>query len=270
MNTKKSRVAALLAGLSLLAVCNLGAEAKIILNDIKGKVEVKQFNAANWTPAQDGMVITTLTTVSTGFDSSVTITMDKNTLFVKPLTRMTVDKLVEDQGTVSTNCYLRVGTVKASIKSAEGVKQDFKVQSPYSTASVRGTVFEDNCLTLTTLEGLVEFVPGRPTRDMQLPPGSEGAALPDVADDFIGSPDVQFDSSKMVLVPAGGRGDLKIAFDGTGGMSKSGDKETLKTDSTVTLSDTPKTDIKPAGDTRDKGVNYGSVTVTVTLPSEAK
>ena len=91
-----------------------------------------------------------LTTVSTGFDSSVTIVMDKNTLFVKPLTRMTVDKLVEDQGTVSTNCYLRVGTVKASIKSAEGVKQDFKVQSPYSTASVRGTIFEDNCLTLTT------------------------------------------------------------------------------------------------------------------------
>ena len=216
------------------------------------------------------MVITTLTTVSTGFDSSVTITMDKNTLFVKPLTRMTVDKIVEDQGTVSTNCYLRVGTVKASIKSAEGVKQDFKVQSPYSTASVRGTVFEDNCMTLTTLEGLVEFVPGRPTRELQLPPGSEGAALPDTAGDLIGSPDVQFDETKKVMVPAGGKGELIIGFDGKSSMKKSGDKDSLKAASAVTLSDTPKTDIKPAGDTRNKGVNYGSVTVTVTLPSEAK
>jgi hypothetical protein len=160
--------------LIMVAVSSM-ADVQAVLTKIKGKVEIKP-EKGNWTAAREGMKINILSTISTGFDASVVLVMDKNEIQVNPLTRMTLDKLLESQGTVSTSLYLRVGSVKASVKSAESVKQDFKVQSPYSTASVRGTLFETDGISLTTLEGAVAFVPGRPVRDIVLPPAAQPAA----------------------------------------------------------------------------------------------
>ena len=146
------------------------------LSDIKGKVEIKPAGKS-WTPATEGMAVDLATTVSTGFDATATLKIDNSTIAIKPLTRITLDKLLEQSsGSVAASMFLRVGSVNAKVKaSVPGVPQDFKVQSPYSTASVRGTEFNYNGLKLEVVEGIVRLIPGRPKRDKQ-PAGEEGVS----------------------------------------------------------------------------------------------
>jgi hypothetical protein len=55
------------------------------------------------------------------------------------------------------------------VKSSKGTPQDFKITSPYSTASVRGTSFTYDGFVLDVNEGRVAFIPGRPKRDIVIP-----------------------------------------------------------------------------------------------------
>ncbi len=149
-------------------VTSLFAQTQATLRDIKGKVEVKQFGK-NWAPAQEGMAVDTLATISTGFDSQATLAIVDNRIAVAPLTRLTVDKIIEQAGKSGTSLHLRVGKVSAEVKSSKGTPQDFKVTSPYSTASVRGTEFTYDGMVLEVAEGNVAFIPGKPMRDIVIP-----------------------------------------------------------------------------------------------------
>jgi len=191
-----------------------GAPAQPVLTQVKGKVEVKAPGSKAWVPAVEGQVLDRAATLSTGFDASVVVVMDKNTLQVKPLTRITIDQLVEEAGVVKTSTFLRVGSVSASVKSAEGVKQEFKVQSPYSTASVRGTQFTYSGTSLQVTEGLVALAPGRPTRPVD---GDQGLTNPD---DFVGAPDVP--ESEAVLVGEGQEARLVFDFRNPGEVRTEG------------------------------------------------
>jgi hypothetical protein len=138
------------------------------LGEIKGKVEVKPMGKP-WAEAKDGMTVDLLATISTGFNSSATLTIAENKIVVAPLTRLTVDKIVEQAGTLGTNLHLRVGKVNAEVKSSSATPQDFKVTSPYSTASVRGTTFEYDGFVLKVEEGTVMFIPTPPAREIVIP-----------------------------------------------------------------------------------------------------
>ncbi len=245
----------------LLAAPGLWAAPQAVLNSLKGKVEIKVPGSKAWVPAVEGQVLSPATTLSTGFDSSVVVVINLTTIQVKPLTRMTIDKLVEESGTVKTSTFLRVGNVSASVKSAEGVKQDFKVQSPYSTASVRGTRFDYNGLKLRVREGIVALILGRPKRETQpvevveeapaeeapaaegeAPPAGEPEAAaeepvaeePAVEDDFAGAPDIEADPEAFVPVGAGQDAELVLDFTGNEEppkASRSDDKDSLDADS---------------------------------------
>jgi hypothetical protein len=219
--------------MALTTAVVLMAAPQATLSNLKGKVEVKAAGASTWTPASEGMVLPILATVSTGFDSTVTIVVDKTTIAVKPLTRMTIDKLVQDQGKVTTSCYLRVGNAKASVKSAEGIKQDFKVGSPYSTASVRGTVFSFNGFDLSVEEGTVTFTPGRPQRDLDLP---EGTPPPDLSGDFAGSPDNPSSPDGQRDIGAGNQANLQFGPNGQPLIDSSQDRGRLSDSSSVSTS----------------------------------
>jgi hypothetical protein len=167
--------------LTLTLGAALSAQTTATLKDVKGKVEVKPFGK-NWVPAQEGMKIDLLATISTGFDSSASLAIAENKIAVAPLTRLTVDKIVEQAGTLGTSLHLRVGKVSAQVKSSAGVSQDFKVTSPYSTASVRGTEFEYDGLFLGTIDGTVMFLPGKPVRDIVVPASDRRTQGDDGAD----------------------------------------------------------------------------------------
>ena len=158
---KKAILVALITVFAALAVT---AEVTAVLAEFSGKVEVKRLNGA-WTPARKGMEIDLLDTVSTGFNSSALLRIGESTIQVQPLTRLTLDKLLEQAGTLSTNLFLKVGKVTTEVRSSQGIKQDFKIQSPYSTAAVRGTRFTFDGYSLNVEEGVVIFIPGPPKRD---------------------------------------------------------------------------------------------------------
>jgi hypothetical protein len=170
---KKNLIFALMG---LAFAVSAGAGPMATLSDLKGKIELKPENGV-WAPATEGMKVDLRSTISTGFDSTVTIRIEKTKIVVKPLTRLTLDKLIEQSaGSVAASLFLRVGSVQASVKaSVPGTPQDFKVQSPYSTASVRGTEFDYDGFVLVVRDGVVRLIPGRPVRDIQeLPPPPEG------------------------------------------------------------------------------------------------
>ena len=158
---------ALLFCLALIVGLGLFAETTVLLKDIKGKVEVKPMGKG-WMVAKEGMKLDILATISTGFDSSVTLVIDKSSVRIDPLSRLTIDKVLEQANKLSTSLHLRVGKVSAEVKTSAGVAQDFKVTSPYSTASVRGTQFDFDGFIVIVNEGTVQLVPGKPKRDIMV------------------------------------------------------------------------------------------------------
>lgn len=168
----KKALALVVAGLIVAASLYAGPQA--VLSGLKGKVEIKPAQG-DWIPASEGMKVDIRATLSTGFDSTATLTIEKSRIVVKPLTRLTIDKLVEQSaGSVAASMFLRVGAVQASVKATiPGTPQDFKVKSPYSTASVRGTEFSFDGLHLAVIEGVVRLIPGRPVRDTQPSEGGD-------------------------------------------------------------------------------------------------
>jgi hypothetical protein len=125
-----------------------------VFKEISGKVQIREV-FGKWVTAEEEMEIPKGATISTGFGSFAVLELGSAELQVKQLTRMTIEDIVEKEGTVTTDLFLRVGKVRASVKTTEGLTNDFKVRSPVSTAAVRGTVFEFDGITLTVDEGAV-------------------------------------------------------------------------------------------------------------------
>ncbi len=122
---------------------------------VSGKVEIQASNGT-WKTLKAGDSLEAGNMISTGFKSEATVKLGASILTVRPLTRMSLNQLVEKEDTVETEVYLEVGNVKAEVNSFNNKKNGFSVKSPVATASVRGTVLEVG-ESLTVYEGTVEF-----------------------------------------------------------------------------------------------------------------
>jgi hypothetical protein len=149
------RVAIILT-LLLLAGSLAFAQSQARVRTVTGKVEILSAQQA-WVPVKTGMNLGLGTIISTGFNSTAVLELGSSVLQVKPLTRLRLNELVAREGTVTTDLFLQVGKIRAEVKSAEGLAQDFKVKSPVSTAAVRGTGFEYDGYELYVFEGTVTF-----------------------------------------------------------------------------------------------------------------
>ncbi len=125
-----------------------------VIKEVSGKVEVRPPGAA-WKTAEVGMQVLGGTYISTGFGAKAVLNIGESVLQVKQLTRMQIENIIEQEGTLNTNLYLRVGKVRAEVKSTEGLSNNFKLRSPVSTAAVRGTTFEYDGLALWVENGTV-------------------------------------------------------------------------------------------------------------------
>ncbi|MBA7579435.1 hypothetical protein ES708_21306 [subsurface metagenome] len=153
------KIGIILILLSIVANASF-TQVSAVIKEVTGKVEV-QAPGGIWARATVGMSISAGTTISTGFGSRALVDLGNSVLNVQPLTRLRLEELLQREGTVQTDMFLRVGKVSAEVKSVAGLKQDFKLRSPVSTAAVRGTnleydgfdvvVFDGNVLYLTQL-----------------------------------------------------------------------------------------------------------------------
>lgn len=142
------------------AVIPLVAQSSAVIKETSGKVEV-QAPGGRWTSATVGMTISRGTTISTGFGSRALLDLGSAVLDVQPLTRLRLEELIQRGGTVQTDLFLRVGKVKAEVKSVSGLQQDFKLRSPVSTAAVRGTQFGYDGFDVVVIDGEVVYQTSR-------------------------------------------------------------------------------------------------------------
>lgn len=130
------------------------AQTRAVVQEIVGKVEIRK-PGGEWESAREGLELPVSAFISTGFHSRAVVDLGQSVLHVKQLTRMQLEELIEKEGTVETKLFLRIGTVNATIRTSEDLEVKFTLRSPVATASVRGTEFEFDGVTVQTFEGTV-------------------------------------------------------------------------------------------------------------------
>src|SRR6056297_3418692 len=201
-----------------------------VVDELKGKVEVK-VPGGTWKKARSGMEISLGTYISTGFNSKAILSLGESIVEVDALTRMELEELVEKEGTIDTKLHLKVGKIKAEVKSSEGLRNNFELRSPVSTAAVRGTSFEYDGHTITVDNGVVQFS-NLLGQGIQVGGGEQsntGGYTPPANPESAGS-----DSFEVPTTPST-EGDNGGGSSG-GGSDGGGGAITLDTDTTVTIS----------------------------------
>jgi hypothetical protein len=154
----KRIVIAIVIALFVLAVVDVGAQSRAAFRTVTGKVEVQNPGETAWLPASAGMEVPIKATISTGFGGGAVLELGASTLTVRQLTRLRIDQLSIQNKVTTTNLVMPVGRIRADVKAAPGTTTDFKLRSPVSTASVRGTGFETDGAYLSVFEAVVAFL----------------------------------------------------------------------------------------------------------------
>jgi len=141
------------------AVFVFAQNPRAFIREMSGTVELQTQGSTGWTPARLNETIRESTIISTGFKSTAIISVGSSTLVVQPLTRMSLETLVNREQTETVNLSLNTGRIKVDVKPPAGTKTNTSVQTPSATASVRGTVFDLDTVAIRVQEGSVVFQP---------------------------------------------------------------------------------------------------------------
>ncbi len=133
------------------------AQENAFIRELTGDVTLKITNESAWTPAAAGDTLTKNTLISTGFKSSAIIALGNSTLTIRPLTRLSLEEIINNDGNETVSLQLQTGRIRADVTPPSGGKTDFTVRSPTATASVRGTSFEMDTMNLHVDNGRVQY-----------------------------------------------------------------------------------------------------------------
>lgn len=184
----------LITAILILSALAAFGQTRATVENLSGTVEIRP-PGGSWQAVQEGQQIDRGTTISTGFNSRAQLRLANSVVDVAPLTRMTLEELVETSDTVSTDLFVRVGRVRANVQTTEGIQNEFRLRSSTATASVRGTDFFFDTKRTRVNEGVVtvaNFV-GRST---SVPQGGaaviqEFGSIQDVRDTFLSQSSVE-------------------------------------------------------------------------------
>lgn len=140
--------------LLLGSIGSLAAAPEMSILELSGQVEYRSAGQT-WRTASAGTTLTAGDWISTGFNSRATLEVGDVQLEIRPLTRMQIEQLLEQENLQSTDLYLEVGRVRGEVRATEGVQTEFQLRSPVSTAAVRGTEFSFDGVNLNVTRGLV-------------------------------------------------------------------------------------------------------------------
>ena len=149
--------------LTAFAFSSFAMQAVVV--STKGKAEVQ--NAGTWIALKTGDSLDQGSVIQTGFKSEVVLKIKESTVTVAPLSRITLQTLVEREGLNGasgkdeTTIFLDTGSLKSNVQKSADRRVGFTVRSPVATASVRGTVFamtkKYKTVALATTNGKVAF-----------------------------------------------------------------------------------------------------------------
>lgn len=156
----------------LFAAISISAQSTYTITGVTGKVEVS-LAGRGWEPAAIGDSVPVSATISTGFRSTATLEGVGATLNIEPLSRMTVNELrATSGGGAETNLRLRTGRIRATVRSTDTGRTQFRVSSPVATAAVRGTEFGFNGYRVDVASGTVGLVSRSSGRSVNIPQGA--------------------------------------------------------------------------------------------------
>jgi hypothetical protein len=159
----KRVMAGVLVVLGLCAAVAQEPAGRAVVREVSGTVEIKAPGGTEWVPATAGQRIEKRTVISTGFRSTALIGVGSSVLTVRPLTRLSLEEILERAGNEQVGVYLQTGRIRADVKPPSGGTVDFRVRSPMAVASVRGTSFEFDGDRLQVDEGTVHVSGGDAT-----------------------------------------------------------------------------------------------------------
>jgi hypothetical protein len=133
------------------------AGTSAFFRDLSGTVEIRAPGSAVWVKAAKGDPIGKDTIISTGFKSTALIAVGNSSLTVRPLTRLSLEAIIQNQNGEQVNLYLQTGRVRADVKPPPRGTVNFAVRSPSVTASVRGTSFDFDTENIRVEEGRVQY-----------------------------------------------------------------------------------------------------------------
>jgi hypothetical protein len=132
----------------------LYASPQMRIVEMTGQVEFRS-GQDSWKPVTEGVTLSGGDWISTGFNARATLEVGNVRLEIRPLTRMQVERLLEQENVQTTNLFLEVGRVRGEVRSTEGVQNDFVLRSPVSTAAVRGTEFRSDGVNTEVIHGMM-------------------------------------------------------------------------------------------------------------------
>lgn len=145
----------LCSGFGTLLFAQNAQNTEALIREMTGAVELKHPGQADWIPARAGDRVGGAAIISTGFKSTAVLSIGNSTLTVRPLTRLSLETLMNQGETETINIGLQTGRVRAEVRPPAGGRTDFTVRTPMVTASVRGTVFDLDPVNLWVSEGTV-------------------------------------------------------------------------------------------------------------------
>lgn len=132
---------ALLALAAPLAAEDLGCT----VTKVERKVEISRAEGV-WEAATAGMRLVPGDRIHTGFKALCAVKFpDGSAIEVKPMSLVLLQKLDDGQGHLKSRVWLRLGEINAKVNRSTGAAADFDVQTPTTTASVRGTFIRRIC-----------------------------------------------------------------------------------------------------------------------------
>ena len=156
-----------------------GAQDKAEVISFTGKAEYQ--TAEGWIPVTVGAQLEQGTVISTGFKSSVVLSIGDSRFTVAALSRISIDKLVEDDSSYDTEMKLSTGKLQMDVKAKPGKTTAFTVKSPTATASVRGTSgVMSSTGTLQSLTGVWTMSSVAPNSKPIFVRGTQSADIPNV------------------------------------------------------------------------------------------
>ena len=175
-----------------------------IIRELTGEVELKKAGASAFVPAVAGDAVSANTIVSTGFKSAAVIAVGSSVITVRPLTRLTLAEIQSAENTENVNIKLQSGRVRVEVKPPVGTRTNLNVQSPSTTASVRGTTFEMDTRNLNGIEGRV-LLTGTSGAGVLVTGGNSSSVN---IDGTVSNPAVSAEQSIRVRQPVGMDGEL--------------------------------------------------------------
>ena len=144
--TLRSALAALLVAVPVWAADEAappaaGSSLQAIVMDVQGKARWRPSSDAEWRDAKVNDIVDPGTEVRTGLKGRVTLRVGKNaTVLVDSGTEFQIPQIVQEGETLRTLATVKSGRVDFKVDKV-GFSNDFKVVTPATTLSVRGTGF---------------------------------------------------------------------------------------------------------------------------------